>query len=176
MKFQLILGAAALASLAGTALPLTERERAQAVVKYLDRGRHELGRARLADTRAAKLILLDDAAYALRRARSEALRAKSGEVCDLQPIVDRSLVTVLDDQAEIYYIRGSHPKAMKRVVEALDIIPDEPRTLALYARLAGSQASGSSTFFGGIPATNRANERRGFGAAPITPAGTSTVR
>jgi tetratricopeptide (TPR) repeat protein len=141
---------------------------ARAIERDIDRGEKDWARAQTFKNKSSQLDVLDQSIFKLKRARSFAARHDGIEFLRLQNDAEFGLVRALDDQAEIYYARSSYPKAAKKVGQALEIDPTNPRSLRIAAKIEAAQLS--NPYQGGQ--ASRMRDRRPLDG-PITPSGGS---
>jgi len=156
--------------------PTAQEHDVRLATAQFEKGHELLGSVFNEKTNAARLQLLDRAVYFLRSARSTASKQSPDLMAPLSGKVDDDLVSALDNEAEIYYVRKSLNLAKKRATEALSIQPGESRAAGLLRRIREAESTDVYEGSNGIAAIQRIRDRRAAAGIPLRDRGVSTRR
>lgn len=168
LRTHAFLGSAfALTLCASAAWPLsTDDEAARAIARDIRQGEKDWNRAQTFRNSSSRIEVLDTSIKRLERARNFASNHPGHDFLTLRYDAEFDLVRALDDEAEIFYVRRSLPKAAEKVGEALDIDPQNPRSLRLAAKIESAQNSNDYQYGAG---GDRMRGRRPMTQPTVTP-------
>lgn len=167
LRTNALLGAAFCLTLCASAAWTDDADDARRVAKQIADGERTIDHAKTYDNKSSRLEVLNVSIRQLQRARDLAGRHDGEAFKLLKTDAECDLVNALDDTADIYLARSAYPNAAKRVGEALDINPRDPRSLQLAARIEGAMHGGSYSYGG--QSQRMADRRGGYSTPTLTP-------